>query len=100
MRKAAIIIGLVVLTVACGYDSQEIEYRKKPRAGGAGGSAWDGIASIVEKSCNSCHGKSVGASFTASNFGSKAQTRVGNGSMPPGGNLAPEDKAALLAYKP
>ena len=95
-------IILIVMLTACGYGSQqEVEYRKKPRpAGGAGQSGWDGIASIVESSCNNCHGKSIGSAFTGSNFKAQAQTRVANGSMPPGGKISAEDKAALLAYKP
>ena len=95
MKNFFCLLFILPLLDACGTQ-ESVNVVRKPRPVPA--VSWDEIKPLVEASCNKCHGKTIGSAFNKDSFGAKAQARIENGSMPPGGGLDSAIKSKLLSY--
>ena len=97
-----ILATVIILAAACGDGGGAYGDGGGDDGGqGPDDPAYAEVKPIVDRECGKCHNGSThplrfpnGAAFKAS----RAKARIANGTMPPGGGLKPDDKAALLAY--
>lgn len=99
LLSVALFIFIGWFFASCGKQYNDAEYEDGPAP--QDDPAYAAIKPIVDRECVKCHnGKTHPLKFdSAASFkGSKAKTRIGNGSMPPNGQLKDDDKKALLSY--
>lgn len=91
-----ILLFVCLLTLTCSNEVVKKEAEKPKES-----QAWKRVKAVVERECVRCHNGSIHPlNFKVEKVfaGSKSQTRVSNGTMPPDKTLSVDDKDIILSY--